>query len=271
MKNSDDNSFVFGDIPEEASFHKNEVGNQKIEKLSNRLTFISIIIPVLIFVIIGFAYFDIKNSVVKVSDSGTKEVKNISTDVERLVSSIKIQNAKFEKKIEEQLKTIEKKLFDAQKDINYLSSIKINKKAIEPEISKLQNAVAGVTGGLDEIKRNVASQKNELEKTINSRLTEISADTESKIFKTESTLKDMMEKRFDTMDKQVAKQSDIDTAIKKQRIIYQVKLDQLNSEFDKKIKMIKFGTPNSSSKVNSKPSSSDIAKNSTGSVIEKDL
>jgi methyl-accepting chemotaxis protein len=77
-----------------------EVNELKLEKISQRVTLISILIPVLIVIILVVAYLDIKKRVVQTEDTGTIEFKKLSSDMDSRFSSLSMRQAKLEDAVE---------------------------------------------------------------------------------------------------------------------------------------------------------------------------
>jgi len=117
MEEKDTSDFKIG-IDDESQEHRfqEEMENTRIKKLSNRITFISILIPCLIGVIIFLAYLDIKKRVATVHDTGTTEVKNLSKDLEEKLSDLTSKYKQLEdsfSKIENHTSSLQTKLNEA--------------------------------------------------------------------------------------------------------------------------------------------------------------
>jgi uncharacterized phage infection (PIP) family protein YhgE len=77
-----------------------EVNEMKMEKISQRVTLISILIPVLIVIVLVFAYMDIKRRVVQTEDFGEMEMQKLSKDLESRFSSLSVRQARLEDGLE---------------------------------------------------------------------------------------------------------------------------------------------------------------------------
>ena len=73
-----------------------EINELRLEKVSQRVTLISIMIPVLIVIVLVIAYLDIKKRVVRTEDTGTIEFQKLSTDLESRFSSLSVRQARLE-------------------------------------------------------------------------------------------------------------------------------------------------------------------------------
>lgn len=73
-----------------------EINELKLEKISHRVTLISILIPVLIVIVLVFTYLDIKRRVVQTEDTGAIEFKKLSSDLESRFGSLSVRQARIE-------------------------------------------------------------------------------------------------------------------------------------------------------------------------------
>jgi len=72
------------------------VDELRLEKISQRVTFISILIPVLIIIVLVIAYLDIKKRMSYTEDTGTMEFQKLSSDLESRFGSLSLRQAKLE-------------------------------------------------------------------------------------------------------------------------------------------------------------------------------
>ena len=70
--------------------------DRRIEKLSHRITRISILIPVLIVLILVLAYLDLTKRVIHFQSTGTTEVQALAESLEDRFSSLSVKQAKLE-------------------------------------------------------------------------------------------------------------------------------------------------------------------------------
>ena len=77
-----DNQDMDGDVEITDSIYQQEINSLKIDKLSNRVTIISIIIPCLIGAILIFGYLDMKERVVDVDITKNSQFEKISQQLE---------------------------------------------------------------------------------------------------------------------------------------------------------------------------------------------
>ncbi len=107
-KNSDEFRIGFSEniMEDRDSAMQEEILEQRLEKLSNRVTLISILVPVLILVIFTFAYLDIKSRVFTMHDTGVERLHNLSRELESKFSSLSIRLAQFEASFSEREKAL---------------------------------------------------------------------------------------------------------------------------------------------------------------------
>ena len=121
---------VTEDLPDEAC--RDDMQELKLEKLSQRVTLITILIPILIAVIIVVSYLDIKQKVAQTQTTGTMGVQNLSKDLESRFSSLSVRQAKLEDNLQKQTKTLEKDW----------AQYAVQKKKLEDKITVLSQKMA---------------------------------------------------------------------------------------------------------------------------------
>jgi len=101
MNDNDDTSrFTIrdGDQPPDP-IYKADADNLRIEKLSNRVTLVTILIPCLLVVVLTVAYLDIKHRVIRTQNTGSIGVQNLSKDLESRFSNLSLRQAKLEQEL----------------------------------------------------------------------------------------------------------------------------------------------------------------------------
>jgi chromosome segregation ATPase len=138
----------------------------KIEKLSQRVTLITILIPILIVVILAVTYLDIKRRVISTETSGSKEFESLSQDLESRFSSVSVRQASLEdafKKENDRLDEASAAMGVRIKEINEalkkLSGSAVTEKTLEKARSKTLTAVEDKLAPLSQ---ELASTKDQL-------------------------------------------------------------------------------------------------------------
>lgn len=158
-KNPDEFKIRFSDNEpiDDKSAMREEIIEQRLEKLSIRVTLISILVPVLIFVIFTVAYLDMKSRIFSMHDTGVDELQKLSRDLESKFSSLSVRFAKFEDSFSEReasLKVIEesfsKKIVPMEKAVSALeTSMKDVQKNIKESEIKIRELMATQANKID--------------------------------------------------------------------------------------------------------------------------
>ncbi|MBU1194949.1 MAG: hypothetical protein KKE62_10115 [Proteobacteria bacterium] len=125
------------DTPIQSSEYLEEINTLKIDKLSNRVTIISIIIPCLIGAILLFAYLDMKERVVDADLNKQTQYEKISRQLEEKLNALDVKIAKNRYDLDSSVPALEKK--------NLALEGQLTKKAdagtIQKQIEKLETRV----------------------------------------------------------------------------------------------------------------------------------
>jgi chromosome segregation ATPase len=160
-----------------------QVDELRMEKLSQRVTMISILIPVLIVVILIFAYMDIKRRVIQTEDTGVSGVQKLSEDMESRFSTLSLRQAKLEEllkrnsdmsnqsqaKIQVNLKKLEDRLKGVGKGLTSKKDLDAKLDPITKKIENLSGAVDESKAGLDKIDQRMQTTLSQLGETLGDR------------------------------------------------------------------------------------------------------
>lgn len=177
MKETDDMSrFTIHDVDQEESIPDSiyvaDAEHLRIEKLSTRVTLVSVLIPCLLVIVLGIAYLDIKNRVFSTQSTGSMGVQNLSRDLESRFSSLSLKQAKLEKQLAENTKGVETATAALQvnlkKSITELKSItdaKADRSALTAAskksgtaVANLQNEMAALNEAFEKFDEELAGQ-----------------------------------------------------------------------------------------------------------------
>ncbi|WP_300458509.1 hypothetical protein [Desulfobacula sp.] len=128
------------DIP--ASAYHEEINTLKIDKLSNRVTIISIIIPCLIGAIFIFAYLDITERMVDVDQTKQSQVERVSQQVEEKLNALDVKIARNRYDLDNQLPVLNTKTTSLEGQMVKLTHSKADAKSIADQFDKLSKQVA---------------------------------------------------------------------------------------------------------------------------------
>lgn len=155
-----------------------QVDELRLEKLSTKVTIISIIIPVLIVVVLAIAYLDMKKRVTLTQDTGTSGVENLSKDMESRFSNLSMRQANLDEMLREMgadnnkaIARIEVKLKKMEDGLKSQKKAMVSKSAIEAKTDRLKQEIGSVaqaveTGNLEVTQ--MAQQMNNAIEKINS-------------------------------------------------------------------------------------------------------
>lgn len=175
MNDLESSAFMIGRNKENPDAElQNEIAEQKLEKLNQRVTLISILIPCMIGVILFIVYLNIKKKVSLVHDSGTTEIQNLSKDVEARLSALRLQYKDFKYSINNQVLPIEKAVTSLQdnlkkteKNIQSFQASKVDKNELKKNLSPVQKDLKNLVSEIKVLKNMTDSELAKLTENIN--------------------------------------------------------------------------------------------------------
>ncbi len=130
----------------QASVYHQEINTLKIEKLSQRITIISVIIPCIIIAILAFAYIDMKERVVDVDQTQGSHVAQIARALEEKLNALDVRIAKATFDLDEKLALTEKKSQDLENQAAKMSATKADLKSMDNALAKLEKRILANAG-----------------------------------------------------------------------------------------------------------------------------
>jgi len=127
-----------------STYHE-EINTLKIDKLSNRVTIISIIIPCLISAVLIFAYLDMKERVVDVDITKQSQVEKISKKLDETLNALDVKIAKNRYLLDNKLPELDKKTISLEGQVAKIVSTKADAKIIKDQFAKLEKRVTNNT------------------------------------------------------------------------------------------------------------------------------
>ena len=165
MNEDRDESVHFRMIPDEETEDNiipAQVDELRIERLNQRMTLISILIPVLIVVILGIAYLDIKRRVIHTEDTGAQTVQQLSEDLESRFSNLSLSQAHLEEALAKLEDQTNQSLAKAQVGLKKLDEASdkarkamVGRKDLQEVSQKMDQGLANVARSTDEIRAQV--------------------------------------------------------------------------------------------------------------------
>jgi len=175
-------------------FIREEKKDNRIEKLNQKITIISIIFPCIIILLLLIIYFDIKNKITGVHDSGSMEIQNLTNKMDKNTDELTSQYLKLQESLEKKTAAHEIELQNSIKDIKETkaekteianSTTETNKRisALKNDISVYSNKIKGMEAGFSQKIADIVKSLDKIENDIvrlNSGIAGISASKADK-------------------------------------------------------------------------------------------
>ena len=245
IEKNDDSRFQFsadGDEPE--AILQDELRELKIEKLGQRVTLLTILIPCMIGVILVITYLDIKDRVTRSYDTGAIGVQKLSKDLASKFSSLSLEQAKIKdiqaKKLPELEKSaafLKSRITKLQKSITQITASAISRDELTRVAKTLTNKVADIPQALkpdfealalvdDRIVEDFSQISNDI-KILSDNMMEI----DSRI--------DTIRKEIETLSEKAIDKDDLDLALKLKEIGYRQSLLDKTALLEKEIQAVR--------------------------------
>ncbi len=183
----------------EQTLYQEEATNRRVEKLSHRVTIISILIPVLIGVIFYIAYREITDRVSQSQDTEAMEIQNLSTQLEENFAALSTKYGDLEAALTQKLAALEKvdkamktNLKKAEVTVAKINATKANKKDQQDAIARLNTALNPIRNEL----KTLAPLRNDL-KAVTTELASLDKDLQQQL----STLSKNVDKALKNLTK----------------------------------------------------------------------
>lgn len=254
MNEERDDNVQFRMIPDdevEESVIPAQVDELRIERLNQRMTLISILIPVLIVVILGIAYLDIKRRVIRTEDVGTETVQQLSEDLESRFSSLSLSQAHLEEALAKLQDQTNQSLAKAQVNMKKMNdSLDKTRKAMASQndlraaSQKMDQGLANVARTSDEIR----AQMDLLNQSLPSRLGQLDqrmADLDARMTELQKKIAGLKSNKIDKAALDLA----LKLEILKTKRAFEAQLEELQAQ----LRALKQGAGNSAPKQSQSP------------------
>jgi chromosome segregation ATPase len=129
-----------------------QIEYRRFEKLSQRVTIITILIPILIGIMIFIGYRGISEMVSQTQDTGAKELTSLSQSLESTISNLSIKQAKLEEMLTVKLADLEKMETTVQDSLKQMeatvqNSLKQMETTVQDNIKKTEISLAEIQAG----------------------------------------------------------------------------------------------------------------------------
>jgi chromosome segregation ATPase len=130
------------DNPAPASLFQDERHSLKLDRLSTRMTLVTILLPLLMGVALFFIYLDMKDRVMGMDTAKNTQVDQLSRQMEEKLNALDVRIAKNRFDLDEKLPMLEKKSGFMEQQLEKLAVSKADAKALEEGISRLEDHLA---------------------------------------------------------------------------------------------------------------------------------
>ncbi len=260
MIDKDYKEFNFDKIADEEypdSLYQEEMKDLRVEKLNQRVTIITILLPCLIGVILFIAYRDLTGRVSQSEFSGSKEVQALSVELEEKFKNIAAQFTEVQNSLDEKITSLEKKIIALNENLNKLNEIdtnikqnlnksdttlqtisaaKVDKKEHAAAIEKINNSLVLIRKDLEALapaNKDIASLSSEM-KSLEKRLGEEMTALSETIAKTDNDLM-QIQAGLATLAGQKLDKDSLDLEVLKTRMSFERTLDQAVINLERKI------------------------------------
>lgn len=208
-----------------------QVDELRIEKLSHRVTLISILIPVLIVVVLVIAYMDMKKRLTQTEDTGQMTAESLSKDVEsrfetlaqaqRLLEEnlarLKDQTDQSVAKVQVNLKKLDDRLKSSSRKM-------VSRKDMQTTTAKLDQGLGNVSQSIEELKLQMSRLTTSLQPQV-AALEKALTENKAQMVQLEGMLTNLEEKKIDKAAMELA----VKLEALKIKQVYKVQLEDLQS------------------------------------------
>ncbi len=230
-----------------ASPHQEEINTLKIDKLSNRVTIISIIIPCIIGAIIIFGYLGMQETVIDVNNQKQNKIIEITDQFAEKTNALDVKFTKIKTLLDKSLPKITKQIKQLDASIAMLSSKKVDKTKFDNDLKKINKINLQYKDLANQIKK-INNSNNTLIADLKTKLYADIAKTNTKLDKatkmmdeyetliaTTSKNLSILEKRYDEFNKGSINKSQLNSELVKINKAFASRLKNLENKLLKKI------------------------------------
>ncbi len=237
----------------EQRVYQDDAKDRKVEKLSHRVTIISILIPVLIGAIFYIAYSEITSRVSQSQDAGAMEIQTLSSQLEENFAALSAKYGDLEAALTEKLASLEKvdktmkaNLKQAEDTVAKINATKADKKDQQAVIAKIDAALSPIRKELKDMAamrkeiKDLAAMRNDL-KAISAEVAALDKDLKQQL----STLSGNVDKALSgltriqsdmsTLSNQKMDKDALQLELLKARKSFQRDLDVTQTAIDKRL------------------------------------
>ncbi len=232
------------DEDEPEAILQDELRELKIEKLGQRVTLLTILIPCMIGIILVIAYLDIKDRVTQTHDTGAIGVQKLSKDLESKFSSLSLEQAKIKdiqaKKFPELEKSaafLKSRITKLQESMTQISDSTINRAELTRVNKALTDKLARIPQDLKSDFEALASVDDQIIQNYNQISSDIKLLSDSMV--EIDTRMDTIRKEIEILSENAINKDDLELTLKLKEIGYRQALLDKTSLLEKEIQSIR--------------------------------
>lgn len=259
---------------------REEKKDTRIEKLNQKVTIITILIPCIIIILLLVSYLDIKNKITGVHDSGTMEIQTLSKNIDKKTVELSSLYTKLEGSFERKISALDKTgsalKTDLQDSVKEITAKKADKTEIANTVAEINKQISLVRNDLSAVANKVKGMDTNLSQKV-SELARTLGKIENDLARLNTDISGILASKAD--------KKDIELSLRNDQKRYQNELNRFEKDIEDKIdavrkqlgeiekKNLKTATPAlQQSKQDSpvKPVSKG-ASSQSGKIVEQDL
>lgn len=122
-----------------SSFYRKDRNALKIDRLSARVTIITLLLPVFMGVVLFFVYLDMKDQMTGVDTAKNTQVDHLTRQMEQKLNALDLRIAKNQFDLDEKLPPLEKKTEVLEQQLGKLAVTKADVKTLEKGVARLED------------------------------------------------------------------------------------------------------------------------------------
>lgn len=200
------------------SLYGEEVLALRIEKVNQKATLISILVPCIICIILLIAYLDLRARLVDVQNSKKDDVQVLTEDLEKRLENIKKEYAKLESSLDKKISYIDKNTYLLKENLAKSEKslkTKVDKKEQQALVSQMDNKIVPIQKNVSDISKQIQALDIKIQ------------DLTKSIDKSNTDISDLSTNKMD--------KDSLDIKLLNDQKLYQQQLSQLKKDLNSKI------------------------------------
>jgi len=206
----------------------------RFEKLNQKVAIISILIPCIIVLLIAYSYFDIRDKISGVHDSGIDEIRKLSKNYDKKISDLSVEYSKLGESFDKRMAAADKTNSSIK---SHLENLIQNTEETKTDKTEFAGALSALNSQISSLKTDIAAVSTKI-KDANVNLSQRISDLSKASVKTEGEFS-RLKADISTMLSGKADKKELDLFVRDQLKQYQNELSRLSREFEVKTEAIR--------------------------------